>query len=286
MTPALAQDRFDIFLSYHSGDGVWVAQLKNALSNKGLRIWLDQEQIRPGDLFIQALEKGVESCECLVIVISPGALRSPWVEEEYNRALTVANSRERRLRLIPLLLQGAELPGFLASRQWVDFREPGSFDRGIERLAWGVRGCRDEAASPSGPPSELPVLQPPVSARAAVDEIGYLERTIQRDQQTIRRLRLVQLFALLAGLAMAAYIAASAQGPKTIELLLIILGTPLLTILIAFVTTAKTIAACKARLDGMTHLKDGLQLCRAVKGPGCDRMESTFWQLVERSITV
>jgi hypothetical protein len=85
---------------------------------------------------------------------------------------------------------------------------------------------------------------------------------------------------------MASYIAASAQGPKTIQLLLTILGTPLLTVLIAFVATAKTVAACKARLDGMTHLKDGLQLCRAVKGPGCDRMESTFWQLVERSITI
>jgi hypothetical protein len=279
-------DLFDVFLSYYSGDAVWVVQLKSALSNKGLRVWLDKEQIRPGDLFIGALEKGIESTECVVIVISPGALRSHWVEEEYNRALTMANSRERRLRLIPILLQETELPGFLASRQWVDFREPGSFDRGIERLVWGIRGCPGEQAPPAAEGTVLTVLPHPVSEGAQVEQIGYLERTMHRDQQTVRRLRFVQLFALAAGLALGIYIAVATPIPKTIELMLMVLGAPLLTSLIAFVATAKTIAGCKARLDGMAHLKDALQLCRTVNGPGCNRIESAFWQLVERSVTV
>lgn len=279
-------DLFDVFLSYSSGDAAWVVQLKSALSNKGLRVWLDKEQIRPGDLFIGALEKGIESSECVVIVVSPGALRSHWVEEEYNRALTVANSRERRLRLIPVLLQETELPGFLGSRQWVDFREPGSFDRGIERLVWGIRSCPGEQAPQPAEGTGLTILSHPTSERADVDQIGYLERTMNRDQQTVRRLRFVQLFALAAGLALGIYITTATPGPKTLELMLMVLGTPLLTSLIAFVTTAKTVAGCKARLDGMAQLKDALQLCRTVKGPGCNRIDSAFWQLVERAVTV
>jgi len=47
---------FDVFLSHNSIDKPWVVQLKDDLTRYGLSVWLDKDEIRPGDLFVEALE--------------------------------------------------------------------------------------------------------------------------------------------------------------------------------------------------------------------------------------
>src|SRR5262249_48897074 len=48
-------------------------------------------------------------------------IASKWVREEYDRAVTLARSTQNPLRLIPVILGKTELPGFLATRNWVEF---------------------------------------------------------------------------------------------------------------------------------------------------------------------
>jgi hypothetical protein len=57
---------FDAFLSYHNGDADWVEALKTALESKGIRVWIDREQIRPGDLFPGALARAIGGVQCVV----------------------------------------------------------------------------------------------------------------------------------------------------------------------------------------------------------------------------
>jgi TIR domain len=161
-----SEARFDVFLSYNSVDRPWVTQLKAALQAKGLGVWLDDDQIRPGDIFGKALEEGIRSSNTVALIVSPEALASAWVEEEYYRALSLANSQGRRLRMIPVLLRTAALPGFLSSRTWVDFRDPSAFETSLEKLCWGITGNkpslsngRAEDAEPSHAP--LPVASEP-----------------------------------------------------------------------------------------------------------------------------
>ena len=75
----LQPDRADVFLSYSSADAQWVCTLKDTLQSRGIRVWMDQNEIRPGDLFAEALNQGIESCSCVLLVISPDAIRSQWV---------------------------------------------------------------------------------------------------------------------------------------------------------------------------------------------------------------
>ncbi len=42
---------FDVFLSYKSDDRLRVSRLAERLRKSGLRVWLDQEQIKPGDVY-------------------------------------------------------------------------------------------------------------------------------------------------------------------------------------------------------------------------------------------
>jgi hypothetical protein len=56
-----ADKPFDVFLSHNSIDKPWVIKLKKALEARGLKVWLDKDEILPGDLFAEALERGIAS---------------------------------------------------------------------------------------------------------------------------------------------------------------------------------------------------------------------------------
>ena len=144
--PDSSAPSFDVFLSYHSGDADWVEALKTALEAKGIRVWIDSEQIRPGDLFPGALARAIGGVQCVVLVLSPGSVASTWVEEEFNLALA------RRSRLIGALIDDVEPPGFLEGRTWVDFRDPAQFAAGVDQLVFGIRGERSSDVSSAIPP--------------------------------------------------------------------------------------------------------------------------------------
>jgi len=130
---------FDIFLSYKSEDGSWVEQLKKDLQARGVRVWLDKDQIRPGDLFPRALEEGIATSRAVGLVVTPESTKSKWVQAEYYRALRL--SKEKGLQLIPLLLRKAHVLGFLSDLQWIDFTDEARYDRNVDQLIWpGITG--------------------------------------------------------------------------------------------------------------------------------------------------
>ena len=131
----------DVFISYSSVDREWVVRLKRDLERYGLTVWLDRDEIRPGDLVAQRIEQGLELSRSVVIVISPESLKSGWVKEEYYRAL---NLHQKSLQIIPVLLKGAEVPGFLSTRNWIDFRNEDEYSEKLWYLVWGITGTKPQ----------------------------------------------------------------------------------------------------------------------------------------------
>jgi hypothetical protein len=134
--------QFDVFLSHNSVDKHWVIKLKDDLQRYGVSVWLDKDEIRPGDLFAQALEEGLENSQTMALVVSSEGMASGWVKEEYYHALSLAQGKQSRLQLIPVMLRDAELPGFLAGRNWVDFREKSTYSQNVWELVWGITGTK------------------------------------------------------------------------------------------------------------------------------------------------
>jgi tetratricopeptide (TPR) repeat protein len=132
--------RFDVFVSHSSQDKPWVLRLVADLGRYGVSVWLDANEIRPGDLFVNALERGLEQSGAVALVVSPEAMASGWVEQERARAVALTMRKSEPLQLIPMLLRTAELPGFLADRHWVDFRNTGQYAESVWRLVWGITG--------------------------------------------------------------------------------------------------------------------------------------------------
>ena len=150
---------FDVFLSHSSVDKPWVIHLKDALQRYGVSVWLDRDEIRPGDLFVKALEAGLEQSRAVALIVSPEAVASGWVEEEYARAVSLAHNKQRALQLIPVLLRDATVPGFLQSRHLVDFRDERMYAQKVWGLAWGITGQKPpeilDLTAPAIPPARL-----------------------------------------------------------------------------------------------------------------------------------
>jgi hypothetical protein len=75
----LQQFEYDVFLSYSSKDKPTVQELAERLKQDGLRVWLDNWVINPGDLIPLAIERGLERSRMLVLVMSKNAFTSEWM---------------------------------------------------------------------------------------------------------------------------------------------------------------------------------------------------------------
>ncbi len=133
---ALGQDgsRVRIFISYSRGDHVFANRLKDALERKGIAVWIDTKEILPGDSIIQEIRKGIDGAHYVCALISENSVRSEWVQNELDTAMSV-QLEQRKVKVLPILLnRNVDLPGFLRGRLYVDFSTKGLFDEGVELI--------------------------------------------------------------------------------------------------------------------------------------------------------
>lgn len=136
------RDEFDVFLSHNSRDKPVVKEIAAQLRDRGLCVWLDQDELRPGFPWQERLEEGMRASRSVAVFVGADGLGA-WQEPEM-RAFLVRSKREE-LAVIPVLLPGCpdspQLSLFLEALTWVDLRE-GVTNEGIVRLVWGITGKR------------------------------------------------------------------------------------------------------------------------------------------------
>jgi nucleoside phosphorylase len=129
---------WDVFISYSSEDREFADRIKTAVRQKGLRVWIDKEQIVAGDLFVGNIEEGLEKSASIAILISPDSIESGWVRQESLRAISLSVRTKGEVSVIPVLVGKATVPGLLANRSWVDFQDGSQFDAKIRELINGI----------------------------------------------------------------------------------------------------------------------------------------------------
>jgi hypothetical protein len=271
VTSAHASPPFDVFLSYHSGDASWVATLKTALEARGITVWLDTEQIRPGDLFPGRLARAIGSVRCVVIVLSAGALRSHWVEEEYNLALA------NRCQTIAVLVDEVEPPGFLAGRTWVDFRDEDAFAASLEQLVFGITGQRpDHAVSVSAPDYRE------ADDAERTDEAEVLKRLIERNRQSAKPLWRARVASGVIGVLLGVSFLVIDREIDPFFRLGVLVMAPLTLSLAAWGLTTTGLTRIDSKVQQFELMRDGLEACRSRSHPGCKRLRQHFWDMMTR----
>ncbi len=110
-----------IFLNYRRDDSRWpTLSLYNLLAQVFPReqLFMDVEgSIRPGDDFVEVLEKQVSACEVMIVVIGPqwlllaGEDGRPRIADVRDFVhIEIATALTRKIRVIPVLVDGAVMP--------------------------------------------------------------------------------------------------------------------------------------------------------------------------------
>ncbi|MEM8950969.1 MAG: tetratricopeptide repeat protein [Pseudomonadota bacterium] len=123
----LPTGEFDIFLSHASPDKPWVETLKGKLEAFGLRVWLDQDEIRAGDNWVVKLSDGLEKSRYMVLVLSDHTADRAWVIQEWTSFM---GGHGPLGRLLPVTLDSVQLPFILKATQAI-----AGVDRDAERVA-------------------------------------------------------------------------------------------------------------------------------------------------------
>ena len=145
---------FDVFLSHNSQDKPAVKTLGTALKQRGLSVWLDEWELRPGLTWQNALEDIISRASRRRSALAVQGI-GPWEEPEMQALLRRFVDEKKAgnvVPIIPVLLPGApadvKLPLFLEAFTWVDLRRGLTAD-GLERLRWGITGEKPRENTPT-----------------------------------------------------------------------------------------------------------------------------------------
>jgi formylglycine-generating enzyme required for sulfatase activity len=101
VSPIDLDKQIDIFLSYSRIDAEIMRRLRDDLRGAGFTVWTDDVGLEPGTPSWQrAIEEAIQAAHCVVVLLSPEAKQSRWVEIE------VSIAEDFGLRVFPLLVRG------------------------------------------------------------------------------------------------------------------------------------------------------------------------------------
>lgn len=142
-----------VFLSHSSKDRAFVVRLVRILKQNQISFWYSETDIQGAKQWHDEIGHALATCDWFLIVLTPDAIRSPWVKRELLFALEQKRYNEKIIPLLYKRCKFSKLSWTLSGFQLVDFT--GDFDAACQQLLriWGLNS-KLAAANP------LPRKQP------------------------------------------------------------------------------------------------------------------------------
>jgi len=112
---------YSVFISYQHTDKEFARKLHDVLQEKGIRVWLDEKQMLPGDDKYERIDHGIKNWDKVLLCCSKSSLtKSWWVDHEMDKAFQkeqelMKEHEKKILALIPV-----DTDGFLFSDDYQD----------------------------------------------------------------------------------------------------------------------------------------------------------------------
>jgi hypothetical protein len=133
----LGERAVGVFLSHSSGDRRFANRLASDLRAAGARVWIDEAEIKVGESLLGKIRQGIDEMDYVAVVLTPSSVSSEWVKRELEIALNMEIER-KRVTVLPLLVQECELPSFLRTKKYADFRKSRRYRTALAALCKAI----------------------------------------------------------------------------------------------------------------------------------------------------
>ena len=120
-----------VFVSYASTDGVAAKAIADGLRIRGLNVWLDTDELRPGESWAESIRVAISASAYFLLLLSKHSVNSPWAAYESKAVLKELQSRD--VTFLPVLLEDCEILPSLAMYQQFDMRS--GIEENLEKLS-------------------------------------------------------------------------------------------------------------------------------------------------------
>src|SRR5262245_61227295 len=118
----VADDTYDVFVSYSRADGRHAAEIDSVLRDKGLKTFFDRRNLAAGLPWIRALEQAIGAARAVIVLIGPRGLGNT---QQYERELAfVRQTRDPAFPVVPVILPATTTDppfDYLRVLAWIDF---------------------------------------------------------------------------------------------------------------------------------------------------------------------
>lgn len=130
-----------VFISYSHNNRAFVDELAANLVKNRARVWVDRWELKVGDSIIQRIQTAIKEADALIIVLSKASVESEWCKKELTAGL-IRELEEKRVVVLPVLLEDCEIPLFLKDKLYADFRY--DFEDGLRTTLEAIAGVTSD----------------------------------------------------------------------------------------------------------------------------------------------
>ena len=169
-----------IFASYSHQDKAFVDRFLTEFKkraqkiSKKLSIWIDENEILPGDQISLKVLDGLGNAEVFLLFLSRNYLHSEWTRREMNAILGITFSKPR-LRIVPIVIDDVEPISLLAGIYHLDARDGinNITEDQWERLLKAIGAMVDDNEEGHR------VVHGTIEKQILEDSLGYLARVLE-----------------------------------------------------------------------------------------------------------
>jgi len=91
-----------VFISHSAGDAAWARSFAQALKQRGVAVWFDEFDVRPGESLRDALESGLRDSDVVVALVDAESPGKPNLFFELGAAIGMGK------RFVPIVPKGMD----------------------------------------------------------------------------------------------------------------------------------------------------------------------------------
>lgn len=131
-----------IFISYSHADQEIADRIGVDLVRNRSKVWIDRWELNVGDSLLRRIEASIQSADGLVVLLSKASTGSEWCRKEFTAGL-LRELEEKRVVVLPAILDECEIPLFLRDKLYADFRK--DFKSGMEQITSAIAKISSES---------------------------------------------------------------------------------------------------------------------------------------------